>query len=153
MKIARKRRIAGSFVIGAALFCAAASLAQAPAFHVKATWHIGGDGGWDYLTTDPSMHRLYIARGNRVQVVDTRTGKLAGEMTGMDHTHGIALYSDGKTGYVSDGGAGLVRVFDRATFKQTATIPAQQNPDAILFDALHPSRLRVQWPQSFGHGD
>jgi hypothetical protein len=130
----RARRIAGCLAAGAALFCAAGSLAQTPKFHVTATWHIGGDGGWDYLTADPAMHRLYIARGNRVQVVDTNTGKLAGEIAGMDHTHGIALNSDGKTGYVSDGGAGLVRVFDRATLRQTATIPAQKNPDAILFD-------------------
>jgi YVTN family beta-propeller protein len=130
------RRTLGSIAIGAALVSAAGSLAlaQAPMFHVEKTWHIDGDGGWDYLTTDPAAHRLYIARGNRVQVVDTRTGRLAGEITGMDHTHGIALNSDGRTGYVSDGGAGLVRVFDRRTLKETATIPAEKNPDAILFD-------------------
>ena len=130
------RRTLRSIVFAAAVVPAAGAMAlsQAPTFQVERIWHIGGDGGWDYLTIDPTMHRLYIARGNRVQVVDTRTGKLAGELTGMDHTHGIALNSDGKTGYVSDGGAGLVRVFDRRTLKQTATIPAGKNPDAILFD-------------------
>lgn len=112
------------------------SLAQTPVFHVEKTWHIGGDGGWDYLTTEPAMHRLYIARGNRVQVVDLRTGKLIAEMGGMGGTHGIALDSDGKTGYISDGGDGVVRVFDRATLKVTGSIPAGKNPDAVLFEPV-----------------
>jgi YVTN family beta-propeller protein len=109
-------------------------LSQTTTYRVQKTWHIGGDGGWDYLKADPAAHRLYIARGNRVQVVDTNTGKLIAEMGGMDHTHGIALNSNGKFGYVSDGGAGLVRVFDRATLKVIATVPAEKNPDAIIFD-------------------
>ena len=27
---------------------------------VVKTFHIGGDGGWDYLTVDPATHHLYI---------------------------------------------------------------------------------------------
>lgn len=67
-------------------------------------------------------------------MVDTHTGKLIAEMGGMDHTHGIALNSNGKYGYVSDGGAGVVRVFDRATLKVIADVPAEKNPDGIVFD-------------------
>lgn len=115
-------------------------LAQTPNYQVVKTWHIGGDGGWDYLKADPDAHRLYIARANRVQVVDTNTGKLITEMSGMDHTHGIALTANGKYGYVSDGGAGVVRVFDRATLKVIASVPAEKNPDAIIFD---PATKRV----------
>ncbi len=130
-----------SIVLGAALglLCSTA-FAQSPQFHVQKTWRLGGDGWWDYLTADPGAHRLYIARGNRVQVVDTQSGKLITEMTGMQGTHGIALNSNGKYGYVSDGMANTVRVFDRATLKVVANVPAQQNPDAIIFD---PSTRRV----------
>ncbi len=130
-----------SVLAGAALglFCGM-SFAQTPTFHVEKTWHIGGDGGWDYLTADPGAHRLYIARGNRVQVVDTKTGKLITEMGGMEGVHGVALNSTGKYGYVSDGKAGVVRVFDRATLKVVANIPAEKNPDAIIFD---PATKRV----------
>jgi YVTN family beta-propeller protein len=124
-----------SILFGAALclLCSAA-IAQTPKFHVEKTWHIGGDGGWDYLTTDPGAHRLYIARGNRVQVVDTENGRLITEIGGMEGVHGIALNTNGKVGYISDGKAGVVRVFDRATLKVIANIPAEKNPDAILFD-------------------
>lgn len=125
--------------VGAAMV-AGPALAQSPQYRVQKTWHIGGDGWWDYMTVEPSSHRLYIARGNRVQVVDTQTGKLLAEMGGMVGTHGIALNDNGKFGYVSDGGAGVVRVFDRATLQVVASIPAQKNPDAILFD---PATQRV----------
>ncbi len=116
------------------------SLAQTPQFHLQKTWHIGGDGWWDYLKVDPAAHRLYIARGTRVQVVNTQTGKLITEIGGMSGVHGVALHSNGKYGYISDGMANTVRVFDRATLKVVANIPAEKNPDAILFD---PATKRV----------
>jgi hypothetical protein len=34
---------------------------------------LGGDGGWDYIVPDPVNHRLFIARQNRVMVVDEDT--------------------------------------------------------------------------------
>jgi len=114
--------------------------AQVPQYRVKQTWHIGGNGWWDYMKTEPAAHRLYIARGTRVQVVDTNSGKLIAKIGGMSGVHGIALNDNGKTGYISDGMADTVRVFDRATLKVVANIPAQKNPDAILFD---PATKRV----------
>ena len=121
-------------------FLCCTSMAQTPQFHVQATWHIGGDGGWDYMTVDPAAHLLYIARGNRIQIVDVRTGKLIHEIDGLQGTHGVALDNHRKFGYISDGRAGAVRVFDRTTFQLTANIPAGENPDAILFE---PSTQRV----------
>lgn len=128
-----------------AFFCSAAP-AQSPTpspsqpFAVLDTWHIGGDGGWDYLTVDPHAHRLYIGRSNRIQIVDTHSGKLLHEITGMKGVHGVALDPRGQLGYISDGGANTVHVFDRATLQVTASIPAGQNPDAILFE---PATRRV----------
>ena len=143
MNIVRKlpRLCAAVLLITALAMVGAGAIAQTAAkFHVKQIWHIGGDGGWDYLKADPGAHRLYIARGNRVQVVDTTNGKLIAEMGGMEGVHGVALDSSGKYGYVSDGKAGLIRVFDRATLKVIASVPAQKNPDAIIFD---PATKRV----------
>jgi YVTN family beta-propeller protein len=125
------------------LFSAAsvASLAQLAApFKVLSTWKLGGDGSWDYLKVDEPAHLLYIARLNRIMVVDTETGKLVTEIGGLQHAHGVALDDSGKIGYISDGGAGSVLVFDRSTFKVTATIPAGKNPDAVLFE---PTQRRV----------
>ncbi len=97
-------------------------------------WKIGGDGGWDYLLADPAAHRLYLTRGARVEVLDTTTGKSIGTIANLHGTHGVALDTAGKFGYISDGGGNAVVVFDRATLATVATIPAGQNPDGIVFE-------------------
>ncbi len=97
-------------------------------------WKLGGEGGWDDLRADPTAHRLYLTHGPRVDVVDTQTGKLAGSITGLHGTHGVALDTAGKLGYISDGGGNAVVVFDRATLATVATIPAGTGPDAIVFE-------------------
>jgi hypothetical protein len=53
---------------------------------------LGGDGRWDYLTVDSVGHRLFIARQNRVMAVDPASGKLLGEISGLDGAHGTACW-------------------------------------------------------------
>ncbi len=103
-------------------------------YKIQQTWKIGGDGGWDYLTVDSAAKRLYIARGNRVQVVDLEGGTVTAEITGFKGVHGVALDATGKYGYISDGGSNNVAVFDRGTHKVIQTIDAGTNPDGILFE-------------------
>jgi YVTN family beta-propeller protein len=86
------------------------------------------------LLADPAAHLLYLTHGTRVEVVNTQTGKSPGAITGLKGTHGIALDPDGKTGYISDGAANAVIVFDRKTFAQLASIPAGMNPDGIFYE-------------------
>jgi len=103
-------------------------------FVIKKTWTIGGEGNWDYLTLDPVALQLYIAHGPVVQVVDVNAGTVAGEIGGMRDAHGIALDNNGQYGYVSDGPANAVRVFDRETLEVVASIPTGKNPRAIVFE-------------------
>lgn len=121
----------------AALVCALGSptlvSAQQP-YHVIDHWKLGGDGGWDYLLADSAAHRLYITHGPRVEVIDSQTGKPIGAITGLHGTHGVALDSEGKFGYISDGGGNAVVVFDRSNLSTVATIPAGTNPDGIVFE-------------------
>ena len=116
-----------------AVFKPHAGLAQGP-YHIADRWTIGGEGGWDYLIADGPAHRLYVTHNSRVEVVDTQTGKPVGAITGLKSTHGVALDSDGKTGYISDGAGNAVVVFDRATLQTLATIPAGTNPDGIVYE-------------------
>jgi YVTN family beta-propeller protein len=129
--------LARTFIAAALLggiFAAPSLLAAQQPYHVIDRWKIGGEGGWDYMTTDPGAHRLYLAHGPRVDVVDTTTGKLLGSITGLYGTHGIALDTAGKFGYISDGGGNAVIVFDRATLTTVASIGAGTNPDGIVFE-------------------
>jgi YVTN family beta-propeller protein len=105
-------------------------------YRVVDHWKIGGTGGWDYLVADPSAHLLYLTHGTRVEVVDTQTGKTVSAITGLKGTHGVALDPDGKFGYISDGGANVVIVFDRKTFATLASIPAGTNPDGITYEPV-----------------
>ena len=109
--------------------------AQQP-YRILAHWKTGGGGRWDYMLDDAKAHRLYIAHGDTVDVIDTRTGKSAGSIAGLHGTHGIALDTAGKYGYISDGGGDAVVVFDRKTLGKVATVPAGQNPDGIVFEPV-----------------
>jgi YVTN family beta-propeller protein len=117
------------------LLAPSAVLAQTP-YSVLTKWTIGGEGGWDYLTSDSKAHRLYVTHGPRVEVLDTDSGKVVGSITGLKGTHGVALDDSGKYGYVSDGGANVVVVFDRATLATVTSIPAGTNPDGIVFEPV-----------------
>jgi YVTN family beta-propeller protein len=109
---------------------------QAQSYHVADHWKIGGEGGWDYLLSDDAAHRLYVTHGPRVEVIDTKSGKPVGAITGLKSTHGVALNPDGKTGYISDGAGNAIVVFDRSSLAVKATIPAGTNPDGITFEPV-----------------
>lgn len=130
------RRFGFAMAFTAVFLFAMCSQARAQTYHVVHRWTIGGDGGWDYLTLDHSAHRLYIARNSSVEVVDTRSGKLVGSVTGLKGTHGVVLDPDGKTGYVTDGGANAIVVFDRESLKVLASIPAGTGPDGDTYEPV-----------------
>ncbi|GAA0703688.1 YncE family protein [Dyella marensis] len=121
-------------LLAATVLPALAAPSEAP-YAVAARHALGGPGGWDYLSLDAAAHRLYIARDDRVMVMDTASGKLAGEVAGMQHAHGVALSPSTHEAFVSSGRGDEVTVFDTQTLKVTRHIAVSgKNPDAILFD-------------------
>ncbi|HEY6488899.1 MAG: YncE family protein [Terracidiphilus sp.] len=127
------RAFFAAMFVCASLLAAPILCAQQP-YHVLDQWKLTDAGWWDYLLVDPSAHRVYITRGDHVDVLDTGNGKQLGTIGGLHGTHGIALDTAGKLGWVSDGGGNAVVAFDRATLATVATIPAGQNPDGIVFE-------------------
>lgn len=113
---------------------AAAQSAPPSSYHQVHEYKPGGDTGWDYLNMDAASRRLYISRGNHVQVMNIDTGKLEGDITGLQGVHGIALDKSNGKGFISDGRDNSVVVFDIKSIKQTGKVQAGTNPDAILFD-------------------
>ena len=106
------------------------------AYKVEAKWNIGGEGSWDYLTVDSAAKRLYIAHRTKVDVVDLTTGKEIGAVIGLTGSHGVVISPDGKTGFVSDGGANAVVAFDLNNFAQTDKIAAGTGPDGMAFEPV-----------------
>ena len=117
------------------LAAAAALLAQSsPSYRVTQTYTLGGDGRWDYIVPDPPNHRLFIARENRVIVVDEDRGTLLGAVTGIQGAHGTAVAEATGHGFATSGNDRSVVMFDLKTFKVLGRIPAAEDADAILYD-------------------
>jgi DNA-binding beta-propeller fold protein YncE len=114
----------------------ASLLAQSSAsYRVTHTYALGGDGSWDYVVSDPPNHRVFIARQNRVMVVDEDSGKLLGEITGIQGAHGTAVAGGTGHGFATSGNDQSVVMFDLKSYKVLGRIPAAEDADAILYDS------------------
>src|SRR5208283_5051811 len=113
----------------------AALLAQSPSYRITQTYTLGGEGRWDYVVPDPPNHRLFIARENRVIVVDEDHGTLLGEVTGIQGAHGTAVAEATGHGFATSGNDQSVVMFDLKTFKTLGRIPAAEDADAIVYDS------------------
>jgi YVTN family beta-propeller protein len=94
----------------------------------------GGKEYWDYITFDPAARHLYISHNTEVKIVDADSGAVVGSIPDLKRVHGIALVSDLGRGFISDGGADEVLVFDIKTLKVSNHIKTGGNPDCIIYD-------------------
>ena len=117
-----------------ALLLLSAAFAQSN-YHQLRKITVGGEGGWDYLIADASSARVYVSHGAEVAVVDSKTGQVAGRITGLHGVHGIALAPEFNRGFISNGQSGGVTIFDLKTLEKIGDdVPAGKNPDAIIYD-------------------
>jgi DNA-binding beta-propeller fold protein YncE len=98
-----------------------------------ATFEIGGDGGWDYITYDGTSDRLFIGHSTEITVVDAATGKKTGSVP-ANGAHGVAVIADKNLGFSTNGRSGTVTVFDLKTLTPKQDIKAGENPDAVIYD-------------------
>jgi YVTN family beta-propeller protein len=113
---------------------------SSPIFATEADYHVThqeilpGDVKWDYLTYEAASNRLFITRGDHVDVYDTALGHLVGTIADTLGVHGVALAHELKKGFTSNGRSDTVTIFDLPTLKVLATLPTGKKPDAIIFD-------------------
>ena len=127
-------RIVAALLSVSGVVCATVLFADAPTYRITHTYNIGGEGRWDYVIPDPPRHRLFIARTDRVVVLDENDGKVMGEVTGIDGAHGTALVERWGHGFATSGNDGTIVMFDLKTFKSLGRIPAARDADSILYD-------------------
>jgi YVTN family beta-propeller protein len=117
------------------LFAAAPAAAQAaPAPFTIERVTLPGEGRGDYLLADPVHGRLFVTHSQRVHILDLKSLKPLGEVTGLGTAHGVALDQAGH-GYVTDGKANAVIKFDPANGHELARISVGTGPDSIVFDS------------------
>jgi YVTN family beta-propeller protein len=103
-------------------------------YQVTKTIPLPGEEGWDYMFVDSAARRGYVSHGTRVLVLDLDSQQVVGTIEDTQGVHGIAVAPGLHRGFVSDGRANTVTIFDTKTLKTIATVKAGTNPDAIVFD-------------------
>ena len=121
-------------MVASSLALLASPSAQQPSYRITHSYQLGGDGFWDYIVPDPPSRRVFIARQTRVMVVDEDTGRLVGEISGINGAHGTAIAPRTGHGFATSGNDQTVVMFDLTTLRPLKTIPAAEDADAIIYD-------------------
>lgn len=124
-------------LLAAAAIPLVASAQHAPTarqYHVTRRIVLGGAGGWDYVSVDTARNRLFIARTDRMMVVDEHSGRVLREIGGLHRGHGVALAYPAGRGFITSGADSTVTMFDLATLQPLGRITAAVDDDATLYD-------------------
>ena len=104
-------------------------------YKVETRYPVPGNGGFDYVTIDSDARRLYLSHGTQVDVIDPDSGKLIGTIADTPGVHGVALASEFKHGFTSNGRENKVSMFDPTTLQLINKIEVGKGPDGIYYDA------------------
>src|SRR5215469_2866703 len=119
-------------IVAASFTLSARTFAQGE-WAVEKTFHVGGEGGFDYITVDAKSRRLYVPRTTHTMVIDADSGKTVADITGQKHNHGVALAPELARGFISDG-AGSIVILDLKTNTVLGTVAAKDDADGIIYD-------------------
>jgi YVTN family beta-propeller protein len=138
-------------VLGISIYVALAPTSQAAdgpgLYRITKSIPLGQPERWDYLTFEPASNRVFVAHGDRIDVIDVSSEKVVGQVV-VDGANGAAVVPAIGKGYAGSRGGKSVLVFDLNTFKVVKTLPAAEDTDAILYD---PASKRVFLMQGDPH--
>jgi DNA-binding beta-propeller fold protein YncE len=111
---------------------------QDTGYRVLRSIHLGGEGGWDYVTVDSAARRVYIPRSTHIMVIDADSGKLVADIPGMNGLHGVAVAPEFNRGFVTGNKTeqeGTIYVFDLKTSMLTSSMKSNSiDTDSLLYD-------------------
>lgn len=110
---------------------------EAISYQITMSVPLGAPDRWDYVVYDAPSHRVYVSHGDRVTVVDGRSGVILGNIEGFPGgTHGIAISHATGHGYTDDGEAGEAGAFDLQTLKPGKRIKTAADADGMAIDPV-----------------
>src|SRR5215831_2179448 len=98
---------------------------------------IGGEGGWDILTIDPTANRLYLSHTTKVVIVDLSKNAVVGEIPDTPGVHAFVAVPEVQRGFSSNGKESKSSVVDLTTLKAISKIDTGLNPDAVVYEPRH----------------
>ena len=108
-------------------------------YRISKSIPLGAPERWDYLTFEPASHRIYVAHGDKIEVFDTQSEKIVGQIP-VEGSNGAAIVPAVGKGYAGSRTAKSVVVFDLNTFKVVKMLPTAEDTDAVVYD---PASKRV----------
>ena len=93
-------------------------------------------GRFDHLGIDEKGGRLFVAAesAHQVLVFDLKSGKYVRSIPDIQIPHAIFVREDLNRIYITDGGAGALKVFDGRTYALLKSIPLKVDADSIGYD-------------------
>jgi DNA-binding beta-propeller fold protein YncE len=93
-------------------------------------------GRFDHLAADVPNNRLLLTAetAHEVLVFNLRTGKYLRAITGIEIPHAILFRDDLNRIYVTDGGAGELKIYNGKTYQQTGAVKLKVDSDSIRYD-------------------
>ena len=135
--------------IGVVVFCgllgscvlsgpSAQSKPAAPGYHLLKSIPLpqapGDSEYFDYITVDAAARRVYVSHGTEVVVLDADKYTVVGKIGPFKRCHGVALVQGVGKGYITDGDAQKVYVFNLKSLKITGEIDAKNDVDSIIYE-------------------
>jgi DNA-binding beta-propeller fold protein YncE len=93
-------------------------------------------GRFDHFGVDLQGDRLFLAAESihQVLVLNLKTGTIIHGIRDVEIPHAIAFRQDGNIIYVTDGGAGALKIFDGKNYRLIKSIKLQVDADSLAYD-------------------
>jgi DNA-binding beta-propeller fold protein YncE len=93
-------------------------------------------GKFDHLGIDYKGGRIFVAAesAHQVLVFDLKGGKYLRSIEGLEIPHAIFVREDLNRIYITDGGPGVLKIYDGTTYRLLKTIPLKVDADSIGYD-------------------
>ncbi len=122
----------GLFSFAAASFCRA----DGP-YHLVKEIAVGGEGGWDVMSVDPTAHRVYVSHATKIVVIDTTKDEVVGEIADTPGVHSFDAAPELGRGFSGNGKENKSSIVDLKTLQTIAKVDTGQNPDIVLYERGH----------------
>jgi DNA-binding beta-propeller fold protein YncE len=128
-------KLIGALALAACAVAVASAAVAEPGPAYAVVEHIKiPDGGYDFVSFDPALHRLYVSRRDGVTALDAQTGMVTGQLAPAQRSHAVLPLEGGATLLVTDSGSNSAHLVEAASGKSLADIATGGKPDAAVFD-------------------